>query len=128
MCFMVQNVQHSNGPPNHVIRSFDNWTKSVWKVKFLNFRCLVHKWCLYWIDYSGIQTVETSLVTFLNISFVSGHLKTKLHLKAGRFSPKMFNSFWQPYGFFWKPNKMSSFQMALENQTIWFLNWGQLFE
>ena len=37
--FYDKNVLVSNGPPNHVIRPFENRTKSVWKVQCSDFRC-----------------------------------------------------------------------------------------
>ena len=38
VCFMVQNVRNSNGPPNHVIRPFDNQTKKCPKSQMLGFQ------------------------------------------------------------------------------------------
>ena len=45
--FYGLNVWSLNGLPNQVIRPFDKRTKSVRKVKCLDFRCLLFRWLLY---------------------------------------------------------------------------------
>ena len=41
---MVENAPSLNGPPNHMIRPFENWTKKCLKVKCSDFGCLVLRW------------------------------------------------------------------------------------
>ena len=38
VCFMVQNVQYLKGPPNHMIRPFENQTKKCLKSQMFGFQ------------------------------------------------------------------------------------------
>ena len=40
MCFMIKYVQFWNGPPNHVIRQFENQTKNCPKSQMFGFQVL----------------------------------------------------------------------------------------